>query len=396
VNKQKLWTRGFLGICLSSFFLFMTFYILVATLPIFVIDQLHGNQQQIGLVMTVFIIAAVLFRPLAGNWVDKFGRKKIVFASLALFLASTVMYLGIKTLLLLLALRFLHGIGFGVGTTATGTAAIDLIPEQRKGEGIGYYSMFMSLAMVIGPFVGLLVIEHHSFTVLFILCAIFSCVSFVLGSLTKIPKLEKNAKAGVKKSLHWKNYIEPKAVPVSVSGFVIAIVYSGVITFISIYAKDLGMGRMASYFFVVFAVMIVLSRPFTGRLFDRFNPHIIVYPGIAFFIVGLVLLSQAHTPFLFLAAGAVIGLGYGAALPSIQTIAIQESPSHRRGLATSTYFLLFDSGFGLGSYILGVLVSYTSYHTMYLVSALIVAVAGVVYYVLHHKAEGKKEQAKAA
>jgi MFS family permease len=396
VNKQKLWTRDFLGICISSFFLFMTFYILVATLPLFVMDQLHGNQQQIGLVMTAFVLAAVLFRPLAGNWVDKFGRKKMVFLSLTLFLASSIMYLGVKTLLLLLALRFLHGIGFGVGTTATGTVAIDLIPEQRKGEGIGYYSMFMSLAMVMGPFVGLLVIEHHSFNVLFILCSIFSLLSFVFGNLTKVPKFERHPKSRTQRSFHWKNYIEVKAVPVSVSGFIMAIAYSGVITFISIYAKELGLGSLASYFFVVFAAMIILSRPFTGRLFDRFNPHIIVYPGIAFFIMGLILLSQAHTPFLFLAAGAVIGLGYGAALPSIQTIAIQESPSHRRGLATSTYFLFFDSGFGLGSFILGVLGSYTSYRTMYLVCALIVAFTGVVYYALHHRAAGKRTAAEAA
>ncbi len=314
MKDQPLWNRDFIAVCFSSFFLFMTFYTLAVTLPVFVIDTLHGSEQQIGLVMTVFIIAAVLFRPLAGMWLDEFSRKKIVFISLTLFLACTVLYLGIKSFTILLVLRFVHGIAFGIATTATGAIAVDLIPDRRKGEGIGYYSLFMSLAMVIGPFAGLTIMSHYNSRVLFIACAIFALLSFLFGMLIRIPEQIRKDNKG--KLWDWKKYIEPSAIPISLSGSVLAFSYGAITTFISIYAQELGLSSFASYFFVVFAAMIVIPRPLVGRLFDRLGEHVLVYPGIFLFAIGMIGLSQAHTAFLFLLTAGIIGLGYGALLPA--------------------------------------------------------------------------------
>lgn len=100
----------------------------------------------------MFLISSVLCRPFTGKWLDDLGRKKILFISLSLFLAATVMYFGAQSLFLLLALRFLHGIGFGMATTATGTIVTDVAPAHRRGEALAYFGVFMSLPMVIGPF----------------------------------------------------------------------------------------------------------------------------------------------------------------------------------------------------------------------------------------------------
>ncbi|MOA21031.1 major facilitator superfamily transporter [compost metagenome] len=88
---------------------------------------------------------------------------------------------------------------------------------------------------------------------------------------------------------------------------------------------------------------------------------------------------------MLLLSGAIIGLGYGAILPCFQTIAVLAAPKHRRGLATATFYLLFDLGYGLGSYALGALASHYSYSVMYILCAFILVVAIVFYYTLHHK-----------
>ncbi|WP_139490345.1 MFS transporter [Brevibacillus dissolubilis] len=389
MREKPLWSRDFIAVCLSSFFLFMTFYTLAVTLPIYVTDTLGGSTQEVGLVMTTFVIAAVIFRPLAGKWLDEHNRKLVIFASLALYMVCSFLYLGIESFSLLLVLRFVHGIGFGVATTATGAVAIDIVPEERKGEGIGYFSLFMSLAMVLGPFLGLTIMSHFDVVVLFAVCAVFGLIAFVFGTLTRVPvQAQTPSPARAEKTTSawsWKRFIEPKAVPISVSGSILAFSYGALTTFISVYAKELGIADSASYFFVVFAAMIVLSRPFTGKWFDRFGENVLVYPGILLFTVGMILLSQVHGTAAFLLTGAMIGLGYGALLPSFQTIAIKASPSHRRGLATGTYFLLFDLGYGIGSYALGIIAAETSYHTMYLIAGVIVACTAPIYYGLHHK-----------
>ncbi|MDD9265807.1 MFS transporter [Paenibacillus sp. GCM10023248] len=382
-DDQKLWNRDFVAVCLSSFFLFMTFYILAVTLPIFVTDTLHGGQQQIGLVMTVFIISTVILRPLTGKWMDEWNRKKIISFALIVFMICTALYPLIHQYELLLGLRFLHGIGFGMATTAAGAVAVELVPDRRKGEGVGYFSLFMSLAMVVGPFLGLSIMQTHNNTLLFSVCIGFSVLSLLFGLSLRIPQRVVQAAAQPEKG--WRKFIEPRSIPISLTGSVLAFSYGAITTFLSVYAKANGLESYASYFFMVFALMIVISRPFTGKWFDRSGPNGLVYPGVVLFTVGMIVLSLMSSPVPFLIAGGLLGLGFGAMLPSFQTIAIQAAPPHRRGLATGTYFLLFDSGYGIGSYVLGVVASKSNYHTMYLVAGIVVACSSILYYVLHHR-----------
>ncbi|MFD3259962.1 MFS transporter [Paenibacillus lentus] len=395
MKELSLWNRNFLLICFSSFFVFMTFYILAVTLPSFVLDSLHGSQKGIGLVTTVFVIAAVIFRPLAGKWLNELDNRKIMNTSLILFAVCSAGYLIVRDFAPLLVLRVIHGAAFGIAATTTSAIAIKLIPEKRKGEGIGYFTLFMSLAMVFGPFLGLMVISHFNFSVLFMMCLVFSVLSLLCGLLLQLPQ-QPEVKKPSTSSWHWKTFIEPRAIPISISGFMLAFSYGAISTFISVYAKSLGMEPMASYFFIVFAALILISRPFTGRLFDRKGEHVLVYPGLFFFVIGMIWLSQANSPFAFLAAGGVIGLGYGALLPSFQAIAIKSSPIQRSGLATSTYFVFFDAGYGVGSYVLGVIAAMTSYGTMYFIGAIIVAFTTILYYALHHRRQRTKRTTEPA
>ena len=387
MEKETLWGRHFLTICCSSFFIFMTFYILAVTLPSFVLDHLHGSKQGIGLVTTVFVIAAVIFRPLTGKWLDEVNRKRLILGSLILFMVCSAAYLVVRDYYVLLALRFIHGISFGIAATATSAVVLEVIPEQRKGEGVGYFSLFMSLAMVIGPFIGLWLTTNISYNAMFIAVFVFSLLAFVCGALTAVPKA--SPKASTLSTWHIKRFVEPKAIPISLAGFVLAFSYGAISTFISVYAKTIGLERISSYFFIVFAAMILISRPFTGRLFDLKGEHVLVYPGMLLFIGGMVWLSAAYSAPVFLITAGIIGLGYGAILPSFQTIAIQSSPMHRRGLATSTYFVFFDLGYGLGSYLLGVVAAQTNYHVMYLIGGLVVVLSVVIYYLFHHKKQAK-------
>lgn len=151
---DKIWTKNFITVCLSSFFLYFNFYILATVFPLYVKDSLNGNQQQMGLAITTYVIGTVLIRPISGPWVDRLGKKKMAVVGMAIFLIATLCYFGPKGILLFLLIRFIHGMSYAVGSTAENTIASSLVPESRQGEGIGYFSMFMSLAMVIGPACG--------------------------------------------------------------------------------------------------------------------------------------------------------------------------------------------------------------------------------------------------
>ncbi|MBP2642390.1 MAG: multidrug transporter [Firmicutes bacterium] len=385
MDKESLWTRNFLCTCLSCFFQFMTHYALLTALPIFVIDVLKNGNQEAGLAVTFFQIGAVSCRPFAGKWIDRFEKKKFLLISLAMFLFASISYFAVKSILILLILRLVHGVGFGMGTTATSTLAAITAPESRKGEGIGYLAMFTSLAMVIGPFLSLTIVIHYNFTILYGVCGFLAFLAFLSGMMTRVPEAKVDIQEEKIHSVNWENFIEPKALPVSITGFLLAFVYGGILAFIPTYAKSIGIIEFASGFFALYAVAIVVPRPLIGRLFDRKGPNIIIYSAIVIFIIGMIVLSDVHDPIGFLTAGLVIGLGYGSLHPSFQAMAVQACIDQRKGMATATYFLFFDIGIGLGSYVLGWIVLYTGYRTMFLISSAVMAINLLAYYLLYQR-----------
>src|SRR5699024_11317756 len=94
-----------------------------------------------GLVVTCMLIAAILIRPFSAHILDVFGKKRSLVLSVVLFTVTTFFYMWINEFIPLLILRFVHGISFGVVTTATGAIAADIIPESRRGAGMGYFAM---------------------------------------------------------------------------------------------------------------------------------------------------------------------------------------------------------------------------------------------------------------
>ncbi|RFU60422.1 MFS transporter [Peribacillus glennii] len=378
--KPKLWTKNFLSVSLASFFIFLVFYMLMVTLPIYISDELNGNGNAIGLNTAIFVLSAIIFRPFAGQWLESAGQKKILLVGASVFLAASLLYIGTKSVLLLLILRFFHGIGFGIATTATGGIIANVIPDERRGEGMGYYSTFMNLAMVIGPFLGLSVTHGGNYYLLFILSILFAVLALVCCITLTLPeeKMGRRATAGFR----FNDLFEKSAMPIAITGFALSIVYSAVLSFISIYARELNYQEAASFFFVVYAVCLLLSRPFTGKWFDQYGANVVVYPSIFLFGLGILLLSQASSSLMFLVAGGIIGVGFGTLMSSFQSIAIQSAAPNRRGLAMATYFVLFDLGVAAGSFLLGILAAYIGYGTVYLVSSLIVFLSIGLYYLL--------------
>jgi len=381
LENERLWTKDFISVSLSGFFVFLVFYTLMATLPIFVIDNLGQKESRVGLVITAFLIASVLIRPFAGIWLDTIGRRKILIFSLIFFTITTFLYPFVQNFALLLILRFAQGIVFGLGTTATGTIVAEIVPAKRRGEGMSYYGSSMILAMVFGPYLGITMMNKFSFTSLFLVCGIFAVIAFIFAMNIAIPKQVISEKTRIKAS----QLIERSALPVSITASMIAFGYSGVISFITLYAKELGFVEVASFFFIIYAIAILASRPFTGKLFDRRGANTIVYPGIVLFAIGLLVLSFSTIPSIFLLSAVLVGLGYGSIVPSFQTLAINNAAPVKRGMATATFFMFFDIGMGLGSYILGIVSAKTTFHSMYVISAIVVLLTTVFYYMLHDR-----------
>ena len=189
--SNRLWTKDYIAVCLTTFLMFLNYYYLLVTIPIYLIQDLEGNTAQAGLLVAVFYVSAILIRFVAGRWIESYGIKKVFLTSLIIYLGAAFMYFLTHSLMSLLILRVIHGIGFGMLTTATGTIVATIIPNSRKGEGMGYYGLMMNISMALGPFVGLLTMNQWGSVVMFAVSVISVLIGTFTALLISLPKQEK-------------------------------------------------------------------------------------------------------------------------------------------------------------------------------------------------------------
>lgn len=375
---DKIWTKSFISISITQFLLFTVFYTLLATLPIYVIDYLNESQANAGLVVTFMLISAIMIRPFSAKIIDLIGKKKSLVLSVVAFALTTLLYIFIEQFIPLLIVRFIHGISFGIVTTATGTIAADLVPRARHGAGMGYFAMAMNLAMVVGPFIGLLSLTFITFKTLFIILSGFMIMSVLFSTLVQLTesRVEKNQTTSRFK-ITFRDLIEVKALPVAFINGLVGVAYASILSFVPVYANQLGLAATAGYFFLVFAVVMIAFRPYLGRIFDEKGPRVVLVPCLIIFALGLGLLGLTETGLVLLIAAGLIGLGYGTLLPGFQTIAIQKAGHDRSSQAMSTFLIFYDIGIAFGAYIWGITVEGYGFEMMYFISAFIVILAAL-------------------
>lgn len=386
MNKSKLWTKDFIIITLTTFFAFLTFYLLMTTLTVHAIEAFSASQSQAGLVSTMFVIGTLIARFITGKYIDIIGRKKLLLGGLILFLIASISYFPIHNLNLLMVLRFIHGIAFGLAVTVMPTAVMDIIPDDRRGEGTSYYSLSTILATAIGPFLGIFITQHADFNMIFIACTVFSALSIIIILFAKISEVEMTKEdMNAMKGFKFDYFFEKKAIPISIISFIMGLAYSGILSYLNAYAIKINLTDVASLFFIVYAVVCLVSRPLTGKLLDSKGDNAVMYPSLISFVAGLIFISQASHSFTFLLAGVLVALGYGTVFTCVQTIAIKVSPRQKLGLATSTFFILTDAGMGVGPLLIGIIVPMIGFRAMYMTLAVIVFLSIPLYYLVHGK-----------
>jgi MFS family permease len=390
MNNENIWTKDFIIVAVISLVISFIFYLFMVIIASYAISRFHTSTSIAGLVSGIFIIGALIGRLGIGRIIDKVGTRKIFIVSLIFFAITSALYLVANNLPLLILNRILQGIAFGVATTATGTIIAQITPISRRGEGIGYFSMSIVLGTAIGPFIGILLTKYADFNIIFIVNLILAIFCLLLSftvkeSHHKLPKTDKIKGARIFKI---SNYLEFTVMPISIIALIISFTYSGVLTFVQLYAEQINLVEAASIFFIVYAITVLVSRPFSGRLLDVKGANIVMYPCLFIYAMGMLLFSQANLGIILLLAGAMLGLGYGNFQSASQAIAMKVAPPHKLGLATATYYVLYDLGFGVGPYLFGFFVPFLGYRALYSIMVIVILAAIVLYYFLH----GRKEK----
>ena len=377
-SSGHLWTRNFTLLTLSLVLISTAFYVLMPTLPVYLQNVMHSDKNQVGVIMALYTLAAILARPFTGYILDTFGRKLLLIATISVFSLLFFLYPLATALLPLMLLRFLHGLNWGAATTSGFTLVVDFIPYEKRGRGIGYFGLSFTIAMSIGPVLGIRLMGENQYTLVFLVAGAIAVLGSLSAFLIRFPAF----KSPANKKLNLNQLIARPSLPVSVTMFILAATNGGVVTFISLYANEIGLKSYTGWFFFIMAIGTTLTRLFSGKLFDRYGPTWISVFGMLAVSGGMMLLSQIPIPFGFLMAGFTVGIGFGVIFPTLQTMANNVVHRDRRGAANSTFLTGLDLGIGTGALLTGALSERLGLSWVYEASSLL-AIGGLLFFLVY-------------
>lgn len=377
MQKKRLWNRNFLLIFIINITTSISFQMMNTTLAKYTVS-LGLSVSIMGFVSTSFVITSLAIRPYAGRLCDYKNKKKILLISIILIAAAILGYSQSHSLGILIFFRLIHGLGWGLVTTASSTIATVSLPEEKIGQGIGVFALASVISTAVAPNLGLWLMEHGSYTIMFMAAAAMPLSGILLSFLIQTDKNHLNNSQRTKMEFVWNSIFAKEAVLPMLIILFTTVATCSISTFLALYAEERAISGIG-IFFSVYAVALFVTRPVCGRLSDILHKSFIIIPCSILLILTFVLLTRADRLLLFTLAAVTYGLGYGGLQPSLQTWCVKSVNCERRGVANSTFFIGLDLGTSLGTLVAGGLAQWRGYRFMYESMIIPISIALLIY-----------------
>lgn len=391
VEKPKLFAGNYLKIWVANFMLYFSFYFVTPILPLYLRDVFDADKATIGLVLSGYSVAALAIRVFSGYIVDRFSRKKVLLLG---FIAFALFFLGYYitgSIVLFAVIRTLHGAPFGLASVSSSTVAIDVLPSQRRGEGIGYWGLSNNFAMALSPVLSLWLYTHsQNYNLLFTVALAFAIAGFLINTTVECkyrPPVMDKQKMSLDRFILLKGWSQGVCIAC------VATAYGILSTYIAIYSQDvLNITTGTGTFFMLFAVGLIMSRFVGVKSLSRGHAVRNATYGVIFVVLGYSLFALWQDLYGYYISAVVIGFGQGSMYPAVQTMFLNMAPNEQRGTANSTILTSWDLGIGIGIIGGGYVAEHLGgYKFAFMMSAL-VSFVSMVFFLLYAKNEYLKNK----
>ena len=367
--RSRIFTLEFIIVFVFHFILMFSMYTTLVSISGVSMEKYGIGPSLAGFVASVFILGILIGRAVSGNFINKIGIKNVVWGGVAMFFLTYALYFLDFGLTFLIIVRLLNGFATGYISTALNTLATIILPEDRRGEGISYFSLSLVLASSIGPFMSFTIFKDMPFNQMLLIVLIIMAVTTVSFLFVKTNNsYSKDRKVTFK-------LLDKKSAVMSPGILILGFTQSTIFAFIGTYTLINGYYLAASLYFIVYSIATMLTRPITGRILDYRGPVGLIIATIIFNAIGYYILGGAVNDWMVLISAAVIGLGMGNYQSIAQATCVSLGDKDNIGLSTSTFFISLETGLGFGPLILGAVAAYVGYGSMYQLMVIPIAVA---------------------
>lgn len=388
--KERLWTRNFILALVITIGVNLACNLLLSTISIYA-KQITSTDAYAGVMTGAFTLAALFIRIVAGKMLDKIGRRKVLMFGVGITVLSTVVYLLTNNIYIIIFLRVMQGVGFGISSTAIATIVTDVTPESRMLEGIGYSGVGITITTAIGPSIALALVgeNYDKFNVLFIVTAAVALftilLSFKLSYKEVVSKKEEGTCDGEGISIS-------KIIIPSIVLFIAAVAESTILAFAALYGIELGFSNIG-LFFTINAMGILASRLFINQIVNKLGTNVVVSSGVLIFAASIFGIAVTKTYIMLIIMGFLCGVMVGSLLPIVNLLILDSASKSSRGMANAIYYALIDGGYGIGSIMWGQVVVACGYRLIYAYSSISLVVAFLIFVTSIVKSKRKSSEA---
>jgi MFS family permease len=370
---RKIFTREFILGVFSQFSFISVFYILIPTLPIYLIKS-GSEEAEVGVLVGVFFVSSLALRPFVGKALLRIPEKDFMIAGGIIFVVSSVAYLVAPPFWPFFLLRIVQGIGLAFFHTASFTLIANISPEDHLGQSLSYFFLAPNISLALLPSLGMFLINRFGFNFLFLTCLALSLCALLITIKLKRRPIPPREDPLPRKA----NLLNREAIPPAIVNLLNFIMWGALTAFFPLYALNHGVAN-SGLFFTVVAIMFFLGRAFGGRILDLYSRDRVIPLLLIVSLISMVILAFSKNLMMFIVVGVIWGIGNALLTPAILTYIVDRAGSSK-GPAIGMYMLLSDLGLGLGPVIMGIIIRLSSYPTMFLC----LAFTGVINLVYFH------------
>lgn len=405
-NNPRIWTPLFVSIVVLNLCVSSSSQLVSTGTPLY--TQAAGSTSLFsGVLIASFIVATIVFRMLSGRFVDTYSRRAAIFIGAAFMLVGSLIPIAFPSLEAQLPARILQGCGFAAIHTAVSSCAADVLPNERLGEGIGYFGLGNALGMALGPSVAIWLIGLEYSEALSVGIAMVACIAFAMGVVIRYEKnpeslpessgyrrewekdraskapsdpaellVREQERAREKDLPFFERFFEKSAWCGAIPILFLATSFSVFFSFCTMYAKSLGYAN-PGVFFIVAGISCVIVRVAASKIMDAASPlKLLLIPVIAGCLT-LLGIFFVQNEFVYYALGFGYGICIGFAVPILSTVVIKAAPASRFGAANALFFLMYDVGIGGGALLWGAILDNFGFSPLF-IGAIVCQIAAYI------------------
>ena len=359
MGPTKIWNPEFCSILLANAVMNLCQSMTNALLPKY-IDSMGMSAATIGILTSAFSFTLLICRFFAGPIMDTYNKKRI--ATIAI-IGLSVAYAGFAvslTVRMIVVFRLLQGAVMAFGNACCLALAIDTIPKDQYASGVGYFSLGMVVGQSLGPMAGLELVGLFDYQITYFIIAGTSLLAALLAT-----RIKHSFTRTIKLKINFKNAIAKESLLPSLLLTLLYLVSTSINTFLIVFSEKQGITQNIGLYFTVNAVVMLFTRPISGKLADKYGfvkvfiPSL--FPGIAAFII----ISLSNNLWMLLTASVFAAFGFGACTPLAVSQTMKGVALERRGAAISTNSIFMDLGAFAGSNLAGILIQFFGYPAMW-------------------------------